>query len=69
MCNLGEGIWQKGIAEGKLLGLIEGEEKTLLSSIKNLMDSLHLTVEQAMDALKISDSDREKYSSLILTEK
>ena len=43
----------------------EGREETLLNSIKNLMETLKLTAEQAMDALKIPDSDRKKYVSLL----
>lgn len=77
MCNLSEGVWQKGLAEGrslglvegKSLGLVEGKEEATLLSIKNLMDSVQWTVEQAMDALKISDPDREKYTALISKEK
>ena len=43
----------------------EGREETLLNSIKNLMETLKLTAEQAMDALKIPDDDRKKYVSLL----
>lgn len=32
---------------------------TLLGSIKNLMDSMKWPVEQAMDMLEVSDSDKE----------
>ncbi len=32
---------------------------TLLESIKNLMDSMKWSVEQAMDMLEVSDSDKE----------
>lgn len=43
----------------------EGREETLLNSIKNLMETLKLTAEQAMDALKIPDDDRKKYVSML----
>jgi hypothetical protein len=33
--------------------------ETLFNSVSNLMETMKLTVEQAMDALKISESDRE----------
>ena len=36
-------------------------ENTLLQNIKNLMETMKLTAEQAMDALKIPDSDRMRY--------
>jgi predicted transposase YdaD len=41
---------------------VEGREKGLLSSIQNLMESLNLSVEQAMDALKIPERERTKYA-------
>lgn len=36
-------------------------ENTSLQDIKNLMETMKLSVEQAMDALKIPDSDRMRY--------
>lgn len=60
---------ERGIEIGKEQGIEIGKESAFLSAIKNLMESLHLSIEQAMDVLKISDPDREKYSSLILMEK
>ena len=38
-----------------------GKEKMLLSNIRSLMETLKLTAEQAMDALKIPKGDQEKY--------
>lgn len=64
MCNLSEGVLQKGIAQG----FAQGEEQGLLLCIKNVIDSLHWPIEQVMDALKIPDVDRERYRSLILKE-
>ena len=43
----------------------EGREETTLNSVKNLMETLKLTAEQAMDALKIPDDDRKKYVSML----
>lgn len=53
MCNLSKGVWEKGVTDG------------LLSSIQNLMESMKLTAEQVMDALKIPESDRQKYAELL----
>lgn len=39
----------------------EAAERVLLQSIKNLMETMKWTADQAMDALKISDTDRIKY--------
>lgn len=63
MCNLGKGIWLEGIEHGRQDGFREGEEKSLLSSIQNLMETLTLTAEQAMNALKIPETERSKYFS------
>lgn len=54
MCNLSEGVYQKGM------------EQQLITSIKSLMTTLHLTLEQAMDALQIDPKDRSRISSMIL---
>jgi len=38
--------------------VIEKQKVSMLQSIKNLMDNLGLTAEQAMNALGISETDR-----------
>ncbi|MDY3909596.1 MAG: hypothetical protein SOZ48_07700 [Eubacterium sp.] len=53
MCNLSKGIEDRGI------------EKGILSSIKNLMESMNWSPEQAMDALKLSADERGKYISAL----
>lgn len=45
----------------KRKALEEGVEKTLLESIKNLMDTTKWSAEQAMEALKIPESEQKKY--------
>ena len=37
------------------------EQETLLETIKNLMETMKWTAEQAMTAMKIPDADRGKY--------
>jgi len=49
MCNLGMAVETMG------------KEEMLLSNIRSLMETLKLTAEQAMDALKIPKVDQEKY--------
>ena len=46
---------------GMEAGRKEGAAQTMLNSIKNLMETLGLTIEQAMSALKVPDADRPKY--------
>ena len=50
MCNLGLAVEKKGI------------ESSLLQSIKNLMETMKLSSQQAMDALKIPKDEQDKYA-------
>ena len=49
------------LREREMLGKEEGKLLTTLNNLKNLMQSLNLTLEQAMDALKIPTEEREQY--------
>ena len=53
----------KGIAKGRAEGVAKGIAKGILSSIKNLMETTGMTAAQAMDALKVPDSDRAMYAA------
>ena len=44
---------------------VEAAEKATEKAIKNLMDTLKLTVQQAMAALKIPESDYSKYMAML----
>ena len=57
MCNFSKGVWEKGMEAGAA--------QAMLSSIKNAMETLGLTIEQAMAALKVPDTDRPKYLELL----
>lgn len=61
MCNLSQGVETIGFEKG----LAAGIENTMPEAIKNLMDSLNLTKEQAMSALKVPEEEREKYMELL----
>ena len=65
MCNLSEGVEQKGIekgmAKGMAKGITRGFTKGIASSIRNLMGSMGWSIEQAMDALQIPDEERQIY--------
>ncbi len=69
LCNLSKGIEEKGIQKGIEKGIQKGIQKGIregiLASIQNLMDSMGWTVEQAMTALQIPESDRVQYISEI----
>ena len=53
MCNLGMAV--------EAMGIEKGVEKTMLASIRSLMETLKLSSKQAMDALKIPEADQKKY--------
>lgn len=57
MCNLSNGVEAKGIERGI--------KTNTLQSIQNLMDTLQLTPDQAMAALKIPEKDWEKYTTML----
>ena len=55
----------EGRAEGEKLGIEKGEKlgiaKSLLNSIKSLMETMNVTAEKAMKALKIPQEEQEFY--------
>ncbi len=51
--------------DGRKEGLEEGRKESDLRSIRNLMETMSLTVQQAMDALKIPTDEQKKYLTLI----
>ena len=57
MCNLSQGVEEKGRIRGRTEGIA--------ASIKSLMDSMGWSMEQAMAALKISEEDRSQYAKLL----
>ena len=65
MSNMGEWVYQMGEKSGYEKGSAEGGERAMRSSIENIMCTLNLTLEQAMDALCIDEAERPKYASLI----
>ena len=57
MCNLSEGVEQKGIAKGIAKGIT--------ASIRNLMESMGWSIERAMDALQIPMEERKVYLNML----
>ena len=53
MCNLSDGVEQRGIRKGI--------QQCRREDINNLMKNLKMTCEQAMDALGIPEEEREEY--------
>ena len=51
MCNLSQGVMEKGVAKGIGIGEERGENKATLNAIRNVMNSFKVSVDAAMDAL------------------
>ena len=66
VCNLSKGVEERGIAigmeRGLKAGIEQGMEAGMLQAIKNLMDTLKMTAEQAMATLKIPENEWLKYA-------
>jgi predicted transposase YdaD len=52
-----------GVAKGRAVGRTEGREDASLFHIRNLMESMKLTAEQAMDALQIPPEEQKIYAA------
>ena len=59
MCEVMDELVKEGVEKGKA----EGKAEERVISVRNLMDSLGLTAKQAMDALKIPDSEQTKLAA------
>ena len=55
----------EGLAAGREEGRSEGLEQGSLNALSRMIANLHLTPEQAMDALEIAPEEREKYRELL----
>lgn len=53
------------LKEQRREGYAEGKESALIATIHNLMETLNLTAQQAMDAMKIPADEQKKYAALI----
>ena len=65
MCNLGIAIEREGIAKGRAEGMAKGMAKGVITSIQNLMETTCWSAEQAMEALKIPENERQRYAELL----
>ena len=63
--HIAEAARRDGILEGRVEGRAEGRTEGTLSSIKNLMETLGLPIEAAMNALKVPEDERSKYASIL----
>ena len=57
MCNLSQGVLDKGI----VIGEVNGEVK----SLRKMMKNFHVSFTEAADALEIPEADRTKFKKLV----
>ena len=69
MCNLSQGIENRGIRKGRELGLREGIQRGAsqgyLSSLKSLMKTTGWPLERALAALEISGEEEKRFRKLL----
>ena len=77
MCNVSRGVYDKGMDRGITLGMDKGMalgrkegitlgmDNSTIAAIKNIMQSLNVSSDRAMDILKVPDEKREYYKSQI----
>jgi hypothetical protein len=65
MCELLDYVENRGIQRGEERGIEIGEESTIILNIKNLAETLKLTIDQAMDALKVPEDKRDYYRKAV----
>ena len=61
MCNYSSYVRNQGMQQGMLQGMQQKE----ISNIQSLMNNLHMTAQQAMDALSIPPEDQAKYAAIL----
>lgn len=55
----------EGRKEGRREGHEAGVDDGILSSVRNLMETMNLSAEKVMEALKVSEAEKEKYLKLL----
>ena len=63
--HVAEAARKDGLQEGPAEGRAEGRTEGTLSNIKSLTETLELSVEAAMNALKVPEDERIKYANLL----
>ena len=72
MDNFSKQIYEAGIndgrAEGKAEGLAEGKAEGKAESIKNLMSTMNVSIDQTMDILKTPPEEHQYFKDLLAKE-
>ena len=64
MSNLGMAVWLNGMDKGRK----QAKEEVSLEHIKNVMDSMKCSAQQAMDALGIPKDEQAHYAAMLDTD-
>ena len=69
MCEIMEEMrneaMRQGMERGMEKGMEKGTEQTLLNNVRSLMESVGWTAQQALDKLKVPESDQAKYLAML----
>ena len=65
MCKELEELYSEGIEIGEARGEERGRTDEKVNSIRNIMETLGMSVEKAMDALKIAVDSRDIYRKML----
>ena len=65
MCNLSQGVMERGVAKGRAEGRVEGVDATRIESIKAIMKSMEISLEQAVKLLNYPMSELDKYAAAL----
>ena len=65
MCLALKEMQEESLIEGKNIGRKEGITQATFENIRNLMETMNLSADQAMKALKIPEENRETYLKML----
>lgn len=68
MDNFCKQIYEAGINDGKAKGKAEGLAEGKAENIKNLMSTMNVSIDQAMDILKTPPEERQYFKDLLAKE-
>ena len=65
MCEILEEMRDEAMRKGMEKGMEKGSEQTLLNNVRSLMEGVGWTAQQALDTLRVPESDRAKYLAML----
>ena len=68
MDNFCKQIYEAGINDGKAKGKAEGLAEGKAENIKNLMSTMNVSIDQAMDILKTPPEERQYFKDMLAKE-